>query len=58
MEWDEKALDPVNTAIGARKGREKGGGRDAGCFFPCRISSGAGKAGTLEDTVSLDLVSL
>lgn len=53
-----RALDPVNTASGARKGREKRGGRGAGCFFLCRISSRVGKAGTLENTVSLDLVSL
>lgn len=38
--------------------REEGGGRGAGWFFPCRISSGVGKAGALENTVSLDLVSL
>lgn len=55
MGWDGKALDPVNTASGARKGREKGGRRDAGYFFPCRISSGAGKAGALENTISLAL---
>lgn len=53
-----RVLDPVNTASGARKGRERGGGRGAGCFFPCRISCRAGKAGTLKNTVSLDLVSL
>lgn len=51
-------MDPVNTASGARKGREKGGGRGAEWFFPCRISSGAGKAGALENTVSLGLVNL
>jgi len=50
-------LDPVNTAHRARKGREKGGGRGAGCFFPRRISSRAGKADTLENTVSFDFVS-
>lgn len=53
-----KALDPVNTASGARKGREKGGGRGAGCFFSSRISSGVGKAGALEITISLDFMSL
>lgn len=48
-------MNPVNMASGARKGRERGGGRSAGCFFPSRVSSRAGKAETLENTEYLIL---
>lgn len=53
-----RALDPINTANGARKGRQKRGGRGAWCLFPCRFSSRAGKAETLENTLSLDFCEL